>query len=101
MISLIGLHFALALVAPLRVGQLGRFSLGVMATAPGLSSAWLLPRVLSVTGDGPGAYSQRWTWIEPLGLHIDFIVSPLAGILALLGSGVGALVLIYCTWYFP
>lgn len=101
MISLIGLHFALAAVAPLLVRHLDRFAFWVMAIAPGLSFVWLLPRVLSVTGDGPGSYSQRWTWIEPLGLHIDFIVSPLTGILALLVSGVGALVLIYCTWYFP
>src|SRR5690625_5857500 len=99
MISLIGLHFALAIVAPLLVRHLDRFAFWVMAIAPGLSFVWLLPRVLSVTGDGPGSYSQRWTWIEPLGLHIDFIVSPLTGILALLVSAVGALVLIYCTWY--
>lgn len=100
MTVLIGLHFVLAALAPLLVRVFDRHAFWILALAPAISCAWLVPRVLDVTGSGSNDV-QRWQWIEPLGLHLDFVISPLTGILALLVTGIGALVLLYCVWYFP
>ena len=70
-----------------------------MALAPAISFAWLLPQVARVT-DGGAPRTQSIAWIDSIGLDLDFSITPLSGILALLVTGVGALVLVYCTWYF-
>lgn len=70
-----------------------------MALAPAISFAWLLPHVARVT-DGGDPHEQSVHWIGTIGLDLDFVITPLSGILALLVTGVGALVLVYCTWYF-
>lgn len=52
-------------------------------------------RVLA--GDIPFA---TYEWIRPLGIEISMRMDTLGWVMALVVSGVGALVMIYCRWYF-
>ena len=99
MTALLTLHFLAAAAAPVLVRWMGRRAFLVLALAPAVSFAWLLPHVARVT-DGGAPEHQRLTWIPTIGLDLDFVITPLSGILALVVTGVGALVLVYCTWYF-
>lgn len=99
MVWLVALHFLAAGLAPALVRALDRRAFWILALAPGASFAYLLPRALDVTSSGEPIH-ERVTWIEPIGLHLDFTLGPFAAILALLVTGIGALVLVYCSWYF-
>ncbi|MFL0410178.1 Na+/H+ antiporter subunit A [Microbacterium paludicola] len=56
---------------------------------------WMGGRVVS--GDIPFA---AYEWIRPLGIEISMRMDTLGWVMALVVSGVGALVMIYCRWYF-
>ncbi|MBD8606839.1 Na+/H+ antiporter subunit A [Aeromicrobium sp. CFBP 8757] len=99
MTALLTLHFLAAAGAPVLVRGIGRRAFLVLALAPAISFAWLLPHVLRIT-DGAPPHEQRIAWIPTIGLDLNFVITPLSGVLALVVTGVGALVLVYCTWYF-
>jgi multicomponent Na+:H+ antiporter subunit A len=99
MIPLLTLHFLAGAGAPVLVRAIGRRAFLALALVPAISFAWLLPHVLRVT-DGAAPHEQSLSWISTIGLDIDLVITPLSGVLALLVTGVGALVLVYCTWYF-
>lgn len=99
MIALLTLHLAAAMAAPVLVRAIGRRAFLVLALAPAASFAWLVPHVARIT-DGGDVETRRVSWVPTIGLDIDLVVTPLSGILALVVTGVGALVLVYCTWYF-
>ncbi len=101
MIALITLHFISAAGAPVLVRAIGRKAFLLLALAPTISFAWLVPHVARVTdGGAAGTHEQHLAWIPTIGLDIDLVITPLSGVLSLLVTGVGALVLVYCTWYF-
>lgn len=60
-----------------------------------VATAWQTPRVLA--GDIP---FESITWIEPLGIQLSMRMDTLSWLMALIVTGVGALVLVYCAWYF-
>jgi multicomponent Na+:H+ antiporter subunit A len=99
MIALLTLHFLAAAGAPVLVRAIGRRAFLVLALAPAISFAWLLPHVGRIT-DGGAPHEQHVAWVTTIGLDLDFVITPLSGVLALVVTGVGALVLVYCTWYF-
>jgi multicomponent Na+:H+ antiporter subunit A len=99
MIPLLTLHFLAGAGAPVLVRLIGRRAFLVLALVPAISFAWLLPHVLRIT-DGGAPHATGLTWIPTIGLDIDLLIMPLSGILALVVTGVGTLVLVYCTWYF-
>ncbi|MBO3665074.1 Na+/H+ antiporter subunit A [Microbacterium stercoris] len=43
---------------------------------------------------------EAYEWIRPLGIEISMRMDTLGWIMALIVSGVGALVMLYCRWYF-
>lgn len=49
---------------------------------------------------GAGAVTERIPWIPQLGISLTFRVDTLAWLLALIVTGIGALVLVYCARYF-
>jgi len=57
--------------------------------------AAVTPQVLA--GHAP---TESFTWLPPLGVALSARLDPLSWILASIVSGVGALVLLYCRWYF-
>jgi multicomponent Na+:H+ antiporter subunit A len=99
MIFILLLHFLAAGAAPVLVRVMGRNAFLLLALAPAASFAWLVPHVARVT-DGGAPHEQHLSWIPAIGLDLDFVITPLSGMLALVVTGVGALVLVYCTWYF-
>lgn len=98
MVFLVALHFLVAASSPALVRVLDRRAFLVLALVPAASFVWLLGPVARAT-DGDPTYEHR-AWIPQIGLDLDFAVNALSGIVALLVTGVGALVLVYCAWYF-
>ena len=98
MITIVLLHFIAATVAPALSPRMDRRVFPLLALVPAAAFVWLLPRV-SDTLNGVNR-TESLLWIPTLGLNLDFALNPLSGILALIVTSVGSLVLLYCTWYF-
>jgi len=95
MITLLAAHFLAAAAAPALVRVLDRRAFLVLALVPAASFAWLLPQVAA--GD---AVRQDLEWVPGLGLDLTLRLGEVSGPFSLLVTGVGALVLFYCGWYF-
>ena len=91
-------HLAVALCAQALAGRIGPRGYLVMAVVPAAAFGWLL--TLAPLVSSGGYYTESFTWIERLGVGIEYRVGMLQWLLALIVTGVGALVLIYCRWYF-
>lgn len=99
MLGLIALHFLAAAVAPALTRWVDRRAFLILAIVPAVSFAWLLPKAASVTSGG-GTVVERISWIPAIDMDIDLALTPLTAIMALVVTGVGALVVAYCAWYF-
>ena len=98
MAQLLLLHLLAAVVAPVLVRLFHRKAFLVLALVPATAFGWLVS-VSTEVRDGRGP-TQQFSWVPGLGLDLDFRVTTLSWVLGLLVTGVGALVLLYCTWYF-
>lgn len=98
MIASLAAFAVVALVTPLATKWLGRRVFPVIALVPAavfvLLLTWL-PAVLA--GD---AVVEIVPWIPQLGIALSFRIDALGLLLALIVTGIGALVLVYCTHYF-
>jgi multicomponent Na+:H+ antiporter subunit A len=95
---LIAVHFAVACIAPLLVRVLRARAFFVLAAVPAVAFGWLVAQApIIVPGD---ALTQTSAWIPTLGVDLAYRIGTLQWVLALLVTGVGALVLFYCRWYF-
>lgn len=86
------------LIVPVLISRWGPRAFLVAAIMPAVAfvaTAWQTPRVLA--GDIP---FESITWIEPLGIQLSMRMDTLSWLMALIVTGVGALVLVYCAWYF-
>ena len=89
---------ALSLLTPLLTRLLGRRVFLLIAVLPALVFCWLAAQLPAVIG---GAVEvERVEWIPALDVALSFRLDALALLLALIVTGIGALVLLYCTWYF-
>ncbi len=98
MTLLIAVHFGVAIFAPLLARWLRCRAYFVLALAPLATAVWLglqAPVVLS-----GGTITESVPWIPALGIDLSFRIGTLQWVLAMIVSGVGALVLFYCRWYF-
>lgn len=91
-------HFAAAAVAPGLAKVMDRRSFLVLALVPGAAFAWLVAQT-AVVSDG-GVITENVTWVPSLGMNFAFQLGTLQWLLGLIVSGVGALALVYCAWYF-
>ncbi len=98
MLVLLLLHLAAAAAAPVLVRWWGRQAFLALALVPGVSSGWLLTRLATVV-DG-GEVRSTTAWVPALDLDIALRLDALSLTFALLVTGVGALVLLYCARYF-
>ncbi len=98
MTLLIAVHFGVACLAPLLTRWLRARAFFVLAVAPAVAFGWLLAQAPVILPGG--AIVESWSWIPGLGVELSYRVSTLQWVLALLVTGVGALVLFYCRWYF-
>lgn len=98
MLTLLAVHLAAALVAPVLVRWLGRRAFWVLALAPASAAVWAIGWSQRVrTGRGPAEVVE---WLPALGLHLELRLDTLSWLMTLVVGGVGALVLGYCSAYF-
>ena len=98
MTALLVLHLLAAALAPVLVRWWGRQAFLALALVPGVAFGWLLTQLATVAGGGEVVETTRW--VPALDLDIALRLDPLALVFALLVTGVGALVLVYCARYF-
>ena len=98
MITIVALHFVAAALAPVLVRLVQRRAFVLLALVPLGSFLWLLaPAQAAFDGD---VRTEQVSWIPSIDVQIDLALTPLNALMALVVTGVGALVLFYCTWYF-
>lgn len=92
------LHFVAGLAAPVLVRLLGTRAFAVLALVPTTGLVWALTQTGAVRdGNGPTAVVS---WIPSLGLDLALAMGALQWVMVLIVVGIGALVLVYCAWYF-
>ncbi len=89
--------FAAAFLAPTVHRRMGRGSGWVLALAP-VASFLLLVLALPV-GDHAAITEARFSWFDSLAVTLDFRLDGLAALMALLVTGVGALIVVYAGGY--
>lgn len=99
MLVLVVAHAVAALAAPALVRALHRRAFLVLALVPAASFVWILAQLPAVLAGRVPA--QVVPWIPALGVDLALRLDALAATVSLLVTGIGALVLLYCTRYFP
>ena len=98
MLALVLAHFVAGALAPALVRALGRRAFLVLASVPLAAFGWALTQTNRVAdGDVP---TEVVDWVPALNLELALSLTTLQWVLMLLVTGVGALVLAYCAWYF-
>ena len=97
MLICLALFMAGALLAPplMRKGRLGFV---VLSTIPAAIFCYLLSLAPSIFRGKIS--SEFWPWAPQLGMNLSFRIDQLSWLMALIVTGVGALVLFYCSRYF-
>ena len=91
-------HFVAAAGAPGLTHLVDRRTFLVLALVPGAAFVWLLAQTPAVTAGH--AVVETVHWVPSLDMHFTMRLETLQWELALLVTGVGALALAYCAWYF-
>lgn len=98
MLLLLGAFAVLPLALPWLVKRIGARAFLIAALLPIVAfvhTALQTPAVL-----GGVIPFEAYDWIPPLGIQLSMRMDTLAWVMTLIVTGVGALVLIYCRWYF-
>ncbi|NQX13184.1 Na+/H+ antiporter subunit A [Microbacteriaceae bacterium VKM Ac-2855] len=98
MLLILVLFGLLALLTPLFIkhaGPKGFYALAAVPVGAFIATAAYLPEILS-----GGVITESIDWIPQLGISLSFRLDALSLVLALIVTGVGALVLFYCARYF-
>ena len=98
MLVLLGLHAAIAVLAPTAGLRLGRRVFWLCGIAPAATLAWTVARAAGVLDDRPVVESRGW--VPGLGLALDLRLDGFSLLMAGLISGVGVLIFVYSRWYF-
>lgn len=98
MTTLLLLHLAAAVLAPVLVRWWGRRAFLVLALVPAAAFGWVVAQWATVTGGSE--VREATSWVPALDLTITLRLDPLALAFSGLVTGVGALVLLYCARYF-
>jgi multicomponent Na+:H+ antiporter subunit A len=99
MLALVLAHFVAAAVAPVLLRRFGRRAFLVLALVPAAAFGWAAAQT-GPMADG-AVRTQVVSWVPTLQLDLAFAMGSLQWVMMLLVTGVGALVLVYCAWYFP
>ena len=98
LIGLVLAHLLIALTAPLLTRWIGQRAFLVAALVPAAGFGWLVSVAPVVLGGG--SVVERYEWIPGLDVALSFHLGLLQWVLGLIVTGIGALVLVYCRWYF-
>ncbi|WP_084252781.1 Na+/H+ antiporter subunit A [Devriesea agamarum] len=95
-------HLIAALAAPLIVRALGRRAFLLLALVPASSCVWIASSATRVfTGNATsGSVIEHMQWIPQLGISLALSLDPLSWLMAMIVTGIGALVFLYCAFYF-
>lgn len=98
MLLLLGAFALLPLALPWLVTRIGARAFYIAAALPIVAfgyAVWLTPTVLA-----GGVPFESYDWIPSLGIELSMRMDTLSWLMTLIVTGVGALVMIYCRWYF-
>ncbi len=98
MLATLLLFAVVALVANPLVARFGTRMFPVLALVP--LAAFIVTIVQSPAVLAGGDHLESFTWIPQLGFEVTVRLDTLSWLLALIVTGVGSLVLFYCTFYF-
>ena len=98
LLVLLGIHAALALLAPVAGRRLGPRVFLFCGLAPLATVAWAATRAGGVLDGDPVA--ETWSWLPSLGLDADLRLDAFALLMVGLVSGIGVLVFAYAAAYF-
>ena len=91
-------HMVAALVGPILVRRVGRNAFYPLAVVPGASAVWLATLDPHQLADSPVEVTV--SWIPAFDIELAFRLDVLSWVLALIATGIGAIVLLYCARYF-
>jgi hypothetical protein len=97
-IALVAAHFVAAALAPWLVRLLRRRAFLVLAPVPLAGLAWTVSRTAATAGSDTAV--EVVGWVPSLGIELSFRMGALQWLMSLIVTGVGALVLFDCSWYF-
>src|SRR5699024_1513529 len=92
-------HLVAALVGPVLVRAMGRNAFFLLALAPGASTVWLATLDPGALAETPLEVSVPW--IPIFGIDLAFRLDTLSWVMAMIATGIGAIVLLYCARYLP
>jgi multicomponent Na+:H+ antiporter subunit A len=98
MLLVLGAFAVVPILLPWLVARIGARAFYVAAILPLAGFVYavvLTPRIIA--GDIP---FETYAWIPPLGIDLSMRMDTLSWLMTLVVTGVGALVMIYCRWYF-
>lgn len=98
MLVLLGAFAVLPLALPWLVGRIGARAFLVAALVPIV--AFIQAIVVAPEVFAGRAPFETYAWIPQLGLELSMRMDTLGWVMSLIVTGVGALVMIYCRWYF-
>ncbi|MFD5214084.1 Na+/H+ antiporter subunit A [Microbacterium sp. NPDC058345] len=99
MLLLLAVFLGGSLLLPVLVRWLGARAFAIGALVPAAAFVHAVIRTPQVLDPATVPF-QDYEWIPQLGLHLSMRMDVLGWILTLIVTGVGALVLLYCRWYF-
>jgi multicomponent Na+:H+ antiporter subunit A len=91
--------FALSVLAPWLAGRLHRAALPLLAVPMAGAAIWFATMMPALARGAD--YRSELAWVPGLGLTLDLRLDALAGVMCLVITVIGTLVLIYSTRYFP
>ncbi|MCR2794203.1 Na+/H+ antiporter subunit A [Microbacterium sp. zg.Y625] len=98
MLIVLGAFAILPLTLPWLVSRIGARAFYVAAVLPVIAFVHTLTRTPAVlSGEIP---FETFSWIPALDIAISMRMDTLGWVMALIVTGVGALVMVYCRWYF-
>lgn len=92
-IVILAAHAVAALIAIPLVLRIGRRAFPLLALVPAAGAVW-------VAANLDRTPTESIQWAPGIQLAFDLRMTSLSALLALIALGIGALVLVYCTWYF-
>lgn len=98
MLFLLGAFAVLPLALPWLVGRLGARAFFFAALVP--IAAFVHALVVAPDVFAGRSPFETFPWIPQLGLDLSMRMDTLGWVMALIVTGVGALVMVYCRWYF-
>ncbi|QMU96804.1 Na+/H+ antiporter subunit A [Microbacterium esteraromaticum] len=99
MLLLLAVFLAGSIILPLLVRWLGAQAFVLGALVPAAAFVHALTQTPQVLDSADAPY-EAYRWIPQLGLNLSMHMDVLGWVLTLIVTGVGALVLLYCRWYF-